>query len=39
VLAAGQDIGCGAAPEEGTLLKETNLPAGLSQRDAGRQTR
>jgi hypothetical protein len=39
VLTVGQDVRGGAATEEGTLFEETYAPAGLSQRDAGRQPR
>ncbi len=39
VLATGQDVGGGAAAKKGALLKKTNAPAGLSQRDAGCQPR
>jgi hypothetical protein len=39
VLAIGQHVGGCAAAEEGALLKQAHAPAGLSQRDAGRQPR
>lgn len=39
VLAVRQDIGGRAAAEEWALFKETDSPARISQRDAGRQSR
>ena len=39
VFAVGQYVRSGAATEEGTLLKKANAPAGISQRDAGCQSR
>src|SRR5205807_8652732 len=39
VLAAGENGGSGAATEVRPQLKKFYAPAGLSQRDAGRQTR
>jgi len=39
VLAARQDIRGGAATQERALFEQPNTPAGLSQRDAGCQTR
>jgi hypothetical protein len=39
VFAIRQNVGSGPAAEEGPLLKESNAPAGFSQRDAGRQSR
>ena len=39
VLAVGQFVGRSAAAEVGPLFEKFYSPAGLSQRDAGRQTR
>ena len=39
VLAVRQDVGSGAAAEEGALFEKAYAPAGLSQRDAGRHPR
>src|SRR5260370_15726251 len=39
VLAVGQHVGGCAAAEEGTLFEQTYAPAGVSQRDAGCQSR
>src|SRR5215467_13504857 len=39
MLAVGQHVRSGAAAKKGTLLKETYAPAGISQRDAGCQSR
>ena len=39
VLAVGQHIGGCATAKKGTLFKQTNAPAGISQRDAGCQSR
>src|ERR1700731_5452805 len=39
MLAVGQHVGRRAATKKGTLFKQTNAPAGFSQRDAGCQSR
>jgi len=39
MLAVGQHVGRCAAAKKGTLFKQTNTPAGFSQRDARRQSR
>src|SRR5262249_7982862 len=39
VLAVGQDVRRCVAVKEGTLLEQMNAPVGISQRDAGCQSR
>src|SRR5438477_2722476 len=39
VFAVGQHVGRRPATKEGTLFKQTDAPAGFSQRDAGCQPR